>query len=58
MFNQKDARILKLLSKGMSVEQVARKIGTPGLEGRRRVIQAMDRARAEMETSKEPKEDQ
>ena len=43
MFNHKDARIIKLLSKGMSASQVARKIGMPGEEGEARVIKTQER---------------
>ena len=36
--NKKNLRILKLLDKGMSIDQVARKIG----QGRERVVEAIE----------------
>ena len=43
-FNHKDARILKLLAKGLTVEQVMRKAGLSGEAGRKRVQDAIDRS--------------
>ena len=41
MFNQKDARIWKLIDKGLTVEQIARKIGDPN--NVQRVLDALKR---------------
>ena len=38
-----EARILKLIGKGLSVESIARKIGRPGPEGEARVREVIER---------------
>lgn len=42
-FNHKDARIWKLADKALTVEQIARKIGSPGPDGEARVRKALER---------------